>query len=86
MPKTYLTLEERQKAEIKKREERQNRELRALLHDKVYRKLTYDVIKLKTGLGFNTIGKVVNHPENATVAQLRAVCAAAGIELTISAE
>ena len=86
MPKTYLTIEERLKAEARKRDAKQDRALRAVMHDKIYRKINYDYIRDKTGLSKPTIVKIINHPELATVAQLRAVCAAADIPLLICAE
>ena len=86
MPRVHLTLEERESAEAKRREEKQNRELRAVLHDRIYRKISYDYIREKTGLSMTTIVKVVNHPEKATVAQLRAICGVADISLVIAGE
>ena len=86
MPRVYLTLEEKRDAEIKKREEKQNRELRSILHDRIYRKISYEYIRNKTGFAPSTIVKIVNHPERATVAQLRAICAIADISLTIVGE
>lgn len=86
MPRVHLTLKERQDAERRKTEEKQNRELRAVLHDKIYRKINYDEICEKTQLSRPTVVKVINHPEKATIPQLRAICAAADIALTIAGE
>lgn len=86
MPKVYVTIEERERAEVRKREEKQNRELRAVLHDRIYRKINYDSIRKKTGLSKDTIAKVINNPERATITQLRAVCGVANISLTITGE
>ena len=86
MPRVHWTLEEREHAEGKRREEKQKRELRAGLNDKIYRKINYDYIREKTGLSKTTIVKVVNNPELATVAQLRAICNVADISLVIAGE
>ena len=86
MPKTYLTLEEKQKAEQRRKEKKENFILSSLMRERIFKRLGYDFISKKTGLSKPTIGKVVNTPELVTVAQLRAVCAAAEIPLTISAE
>lgn len=86
MPRVYLTLEERQRAEQQCREQKENFQLKAILRDRIFRQLGYEAISQKTNLSKPTIGKVVNHPELATIAQLRAVCAAAEIPLSIIAE
>ncbi len=86
MPKVYLTLEERQKAEKERIEKKENFLLKSVLRDRIFRRLGYEYIAKKTNLSKATIGKVVNNPELATVAQLRAVCDAANILLTITAE
>ena len=86
MPKAYLTLEERQKAEKERIEKKENFLLKSVLRDRIFRQLGYEYIAQKTNLSRPTIGKVVNNPELATVAQLRAVCAAANIPLVIKAE
>ena len=86
MPRIHLTLEERQKAEQKRREKKENFQLSGILQERIKNRLGYDLIREKTGISKPIIGKVVNHPELATVAQLRAVCAAAEIPLSITAE
>lgn len=86
MPKTYLTLEDKQNALIQNREKKENFLIKSLLRERICRQLGYEYIQKKTNLSKPTIGKVVNYPELVTVAQLRAVCAAAEIPLYITAE
>ena len=74
MPRAYISIEEKE-----------NFNLTAVLRDRIYRQLGYEYIAEKTKLSRPTIGKVVNNPELATVSQLRAVCAAAGVPLSITA-
>ena len=84
MPKVHLTLEERRKAEIERIEKAENFNIRSILRDKIKNNLGYEYIAEKTKISKVTIGKIVNHPELAKVAQLRAVCAAANIPLALS--
>lgn len=86
MPKTYLTFEDREKQEKERAERKENLLLSGALKEKIWRKLGYDYICRITGLSEPTVCKIVNHPEKATVTQLRAVCAAAEIPLSITAE
>ena len=83
MPKTYLTLKDRQKAEKKKKHAKENLLLSAFMKLAICRKIGYDYISSITNLSRPTIIKIVNHPELATVTQLRAVCDAANIPLAI---
>ena len=85
MPRAYISIEEKEKAALKRAEERENFNLKSVLRDRIFRQLGYEYISEKTKLSRPTIGRVVNNPELATVAQLRAVCAAAGIPLSIIA-
>lgn len=85
MPRAYISIEQKEKAAQKRAEERENFNLRSVLRDRIFRQLGYEYIAEKTNLSRPTIGKVVNNPELATVTQLRAVCAAAGIPLSIIA-
>ena len=86
MPRAYLTLEERERAKKEKAEQKENFMLRSILKEKIFRKIGYEYISQKTGFSEPTIGKIVNHPEKATVEQLRAVCDAVGVPLMITAE
>ena len=83
MPRSYLTLAEREQAEKNRALEKENFLLRSALKDKIFRKIGYDSIVRKTGYSINTVSKIVNHPEKATVEQLRAVFDAAGLPLQI---
>lgn len=85
MPKVYLTLAERRRAEQQRAAQKENFMLSAVLKTAICRRIGYDYISAQTNLSKPTIVKVVNHPEQATVAQLRAVCAAANIPVNITA-
>ncbi len=83
MPKVYISREEREQAAIKRRQEKENFLLRATMKDRICRKIGYEYICEKTNLSQPTVSKIVNRPEDCTIEQLRLVCAAAEIPLSI---
>ena len=86
MPKVYLTSEERRIAEMQKEFRKQDRLLRDVIREKVYRKISYEELAEKAGVSKSTIQKFVNEPERLHISILRDCCAAANIPLVISAE
>ena len=86
MPKVYLTSEERRVAEMQKEFRKQDRLLRDIIHEKVYRKITYEEFAKKAGVSKSTVQTFINEPMRLSIPILRACCIAAEIPLTISAE
>ncbi len=86
MPKVVLTLEDKRRAEMEKDFRRQDRLLRDVIREKVLRKISYDELAEKAGVGRGTVQKFVNHPEQLRVEHLRKCCIAADIPLVISGE
>ncbi len=84
MPRVYMNMAEKAAAAEKRRQEKENFMLRAIMKDTICRKIGYDYICQKTGLSQPTVSKVVNRPEDCTVEQIRLVCAAAKIPLIIT--
>ena len=86
MPKVRLTFEEQRKADAEKSFRQQDRLLRDVIRDKVYRKVSYDEFAKKAGVGKSTVQKFVNSPEEMALPLLRKCCVAADIPLKILAE
>ncbi len=86
MPKVILTLEDKRRAAAEKEFRRQDRLLRDVIREKVYRKISYDDLAEKAGVGRCTVQKFVNHPERMRIDHLRKCCIAANIPLVISGE
>ena len=86
MPKVVLTLEDKRRAEMEQDFRRQDRLLRDVIREKVLRKISYDELAAKAGVGRCTVQKFVNHPEQLRVEHLRKCCIAADIPLVISGE
>ena len=84
MPKVYMSKAEQESAALKRRQEKENFMLRAIMRDKICRKIGYEYICSKTKLSQPTVSKIVNRPEECTVEQIRLVCAAADIPLVIT--
>ncbi len=84
MPKIYLTFDDKRKAEYEKEFRKQDRILRDIIREKVYRKIPYDELAKKANVGKSTIQKFVNHPEQLSLPLLRKCCIAADIMLCIS--
>ncbi|MBR3960843.1 MAG: hypothetical protein IKK13_01360 [Clostridia bacterium] len=86
MPKVVLTLEEKRRAEAEKEFRRQDRILRDIIREKVHRKISYDELAAKAGVGRNTVHKFMTHPELMRIDLLRKCCIAAEIPLVIAGE
>lgn len=86
MPKVILTTEDKRRAELENNFRRQDRVLRDVIREKVLRKISYDELAAKAGVGRSTVQKFVNHPEQLRVEHLRKCCIAADIPLVISGE
>lgn len=86
MPKVILTTEDKRRAELENDFRRQDRVLRDVIREKVLRKISYDELAEKAGVGRSTVQKFVNHPEQLRVEHLRKCCIAADIPLVISGE
>lgn len=86
MPKVILTIEDKRRAELENNFRRQDRVLRDVIREKVLRKISYDELAAKAGVGRSTVQKFVNHPEQLRVEHLRKCCIAADIPLVISGE
>lgn len=86
MPKVALTLEDKRIMEAEKQFRNQDRLLRDIIHNKVYRKISYDEFAVKAGVSKSTVQKFVNAPEKMSLPLLRRCCIAADIPLVISAE
>ena len=65
---------------------RQDRLLRDVIREKVYRKISYDELAEKAGVGRCTVQKFVNSPQELRIDHLRKCCIAADIPLVISGE
>lgn len=86
MPRVYISRAEKEAAALKRRQEKENFMLKAIMKDKICYKIGYEYICEKTKLSHPTVSKIVNRPEDCTIEQLRLVCAAADIPLTITVE
>ena len=86
MPRVALTLDDKRKMDAEKQFRSQDRLLRDIIHEKVYRKISYDELALKAGVSKTTVQKFVNAPEKMSLPLLRKCCIAADIPLVISAE
>lgn len=86
MPRVYLSRQEKEQAALKRKQEKENFMLRAIMRDKICRKIGYEYICEKTKLSQPTVSKIVNRPEDCTIEQIRLVCAAAEIPLIITVE
>lgn len=86
MPKVALTFEDKQKMEAERNFRSQDRLLRDVIRDKVYRKISYDEFATKAGVSKSTVQKFVNQPEKMSLPLLRKCCVAANIPLIILAE
>lgn len=86
MPKVALTLEDKRRFEAEKQFRCQDRILRAVIHEKVYRKVSYEEFATKAGVSKSTVQKFVNAPEKMSLPLLRKCCIAADIPLVITAE
>lgn len=84
MPKVILTFEDQRRAEMEKTFRRQDRVLRAIIREKVFRKISYDELAARAGVGRSTVQKFVNHPEQLRLEHLRKCCIAADIPLIVS--
>ncbi len=86
MPK-IVTLEERRKNEVKRFYRSQDSVIRCNLKDaKKDKEYNLNDITGKTGISINTVRKVFDNPQKATLEQLRDVCNALGLRVTICAE
>jgi ATP-dependent protease Clp ATPase subunit len=85
MPKTYLTLKEREKAERERKVKKENFVLTSVMREAICRRIGYDYICAVANLSKPTVVKIVNHPDQAKLWQLRAVCEAADIPLEVIA-
>lgn len=86
MPKVLLTLEDKRRAAMQSEFRKQDRLLRDVIREKVYRKISYDELALAAGVGRCTVQKFVNAPETMRLDHLRKCCIAANIPLVISGE
>lgn len=86
MPKVILTPEDKRRAAAEKEFRRQDRLLRDVIREKVYRKISYDELAEKAGVGRCTVQKFVNSPQELRIDHLRKCCIAADIPLVISGE
>ncbi len=77
MPKVNLTVEEKRIANYEKEFRKQDRMLRAIIHEKVYRKVSYEEFATKAGVSKSTVQKFVNAPEKMSLPLLRKCCIAA---------
>lgn len=84
MPKVYLTSEDKRIAEMQKQFRKQDRILRDIIREKVYRKISYEELAEKAGVGKSTVQKFINHPEQMALPMLRKCCIAADIMLSIT--
>ena len=90
MPRAYLTLEEKARAELNKFNRRQDNELRAvLLTAKKTKKLTYKSLAEKADVGESTARKALDVSLDLGTIELdklRKVCNALGVRLQLFAE
>ena len=90
MPRTYLTLEQKQKAEQMYFNNKQDNELRvALLQAKKTQKLTYKELAQKADVGESTARKALDVSVNLGTIELdklRKVCGALGVRLRLCTE
>ena len=90
MPRTYLSLEERQKAEHKRFNNKQDDALRVeLLKAKKEQRLTYNELAQKASVGVSTVRRILDVSFDLGVVELdklRNVCGALGVKLTFCTE
>lgn len=82
MPRTYITLEERTRAERKNQIDKKSRQLKEKMAT-IKHGVGYEKIREQTGYSLPTITKIINKPQKATIEQLLSVCSVAGVELSI---
>ena len=85
MPKTYLTLAEREKANFIKERDKQIGNIEGVLA-KTKHSITIKDIENKVDFSRQVITKVRNNPAEATLKQLFAVCHACGKKVVITIE
>lgn len=84
MPKAYLTLEEKRRAEMEKEFRKQERQLRAVIQEKWQKNKFKDLeFKEKAQVGINTVTKFKKHPFTLECENLIKCCVAAGIVLGV---
>lgn len=90
MPRTYLTIEERQRAERKSFNSKQDSALRVeLLKAKKEQRLTYNELAKKASVGVSTVRRILDVSFDLGVVELdklRNVCGALGVRLAFCTE
>ena len=87
MPKVYLTIEERKKAEFENKAKRDDKLLTCDLREaKKANGLDYREIARRSGVSYATVCKAFNAPASLQVDMLRRICFAAGVRLNVVAE
>lgn len=90
MPRVHLTLEERENAEQRSFNARQDNDLRlALLKAKKEKRMTYDTLAQKADIGRTTAFRILDLCESldsVELESLRKVCGALGVRLRLCAE
>ncbi len=90
MPRVHLTLEEREKAEQRSFNAKQDNDLRlVLLKAKKEKRMTYDKLAQKADIGRTTAFRILDICESldsVELENLRKVCSALGIRLKLCAE
>lgn len=86
MPKAYLTLEEKQKADAMRERDKQLHLVALELSSQKYKNGGFGKLQRKTGLSGPTVRKIATEPLRATVEQLYEVAYASGKRVVITIE
>lgn len=87
MPKVYMTIEERKRAEYETQARREYKLLMSDLREKKKENgLDYREIARLAGVSFVTVSKAFNEPDKLRVDMLRRICFVVGVRLELTAE
>lgn len=87
MPKSYLALEERKRAEAEKKNKLENAYVGSEIKKAMKRnKVKYEDVIRKADTSTATISKAIQNPNLLAVDRLREICFAAGLRLVLDVE